>query len=141
MRPKFHVETKIMRIKKTTDVPSSEVKMEGAANCRVRWLIGENDQAPNFAMREFEVAPGGHTPKHFHDYEHEVYVLGGEGVVVDGDAERPLAAGDVLLVSPNDVHQFRNTGTESLRFLCLIPNSAASRSVTVVPECGLEPAK
>jgi quercetin dioxygenase-like cupin family protein len=130
-----------MRIKKSTEVPSAEVKMEGAANCRVRWLIGESDQAPTFAMREFEVAPGGHTPRHFHDYEHEIYVLDGEGVVVDGDAERPLAVGDVLLVAPNDVHQFRNTGTQPLRFLCLIPNSAASHSVTVVPECGLEPAK
>ena len=62
--------------------------MEGAAGCRVRWLIGEGDKAPNFAMREFEVAPGGHTPKHFHDYEHEVYVLAGRGTIVDGDHER-----------------------------------------------------
>jgi quercetin dioxygenase-like cupin family protein len=90
-------------------------------------------------MREFEVEPGGHTPKHFHNYEHEIYVLDGRGVVVDGDEERPLNPGDVLLVSPNDVHQFRNTGSETLRFLCLIPNSAAGRNVTVVPECGLEP--
>jgi quercetin dioxygenase-like cupin family protein len=130
-----------MRIKNNQQVPSTEVTMEGAANCRVRWLIGESDQAPNFAMREFEVAPGGHTPKHFHDYEHEIYVLDGRGVVVDGDEERPLAAGDVLLVSPNDVHQFRNTGAAPLRFLCLIPNSAATRNVTVVPECGLEPTR
>ena len=61
------------------EVPANEVTMEGAAGCRVRWLIGEGDKAPNFAMREFEVAPGGHTPKHFHDYEHEVYVLAGKG--------------------------------------------------------------
>jgi quercetin dioxygenase-like cupin family protein len=112
--------------------------MEGAAGCRVRWLIGEGDKAPNFAMREFEVAPGGHTPKHFHDYEHEVYVLAGKGAVIDGDKERPLAAGDVVFVAPNDVHQFRNTGTEMMRFLCLIPNSATGKNVTVVPECGLE---
>ena len=128
-----------MRIKKTEQVPAAEVTMEGAAGCRVRWLIGESDQAPTFAMREFEVEPGGHTPRHFHNYEHEIYVLDGKGVVVDGDQERPLAAGDVMLVSPNDVHQFRNTGSEPFKFLCLIPNSAASHSVTVVPECGLEP--
>jgi quercetin dioxygenase-like cupin family protein len=128
-----------MQIKHHEQVPSAEVTMEGAARCRVRWLIGEKDQAPNFAMREFEVEPGGHTPKHFHNYEHEIYVLDGRGVVVDGDEERPLNPGDVLLVSPNDVHQFRNTGSETLRFLCLIPNSAAGRNVTVVPECGLEP--
>jgi quercetin dioxygenase-like cupin family protein len=130
-----------MRVKSNGQVPSAEVTMEGAANCRVRWLIGEGDQAPNFAMREFEVAPGGHTPKHFHDYEHEIYVLDGRGVVVDGDQERPLAKGDVLLVSPNDIHQFKNTGSEPFRFLCLIPNYAAARNVTVVPECGLEPAR
>lgn len=127
-----------MRIKNHTEVPAAEVTMEGAAGCQVRWLIGEKDQAPNFAMREFEVAPGGHTPKHFHDYEHEVYVLAGSGTLVDGDQERPLSAGDVVFVEPNDVHQFRNTGSEPMRFLCLIPNSAAGKNVSVVPECGLE---
>jgi quercetin dioxygenase-like cupin family protein len=128
-----------MRVKKLTEVPANEVTMEGASGCRVRWLIGEGDNAPTFAMREFEVEPGGHTPKHFHDYEHEVYVLAGKGTIVDGDQERPLAAGDVVFVSPNDVHQFRNTGREPMRFLCLIPNSATGKNVSVVPECGLEP--
>ncbi|HVT27858.1 MAG TPA: cupin domain-containing protein [Lacipirellulaceae bacterium] len=128
----------MMQVKNRAEVPANEVTMEGAASCRVRWLIGDRDQAPNFAMREFEVAPGGHTPKHFHDYEHEIYVLAGRGTIVDGDQERPLAAGDVVFIAPNDVHQFRNTGVEPMRFLCLIPNSATGKDVTVVPECGLE---
>lgn len=128
-----------MRVKHYQEVPASEVTMEGAAGCRVRWLIGEADQAPNFAMREFEVTPGGHTPKHFHDYEHEIYVLSGSGMVMDGDTERPIKQGDVVFVAPNDVHQFRNTGHEPMRFLCLIPNSATGKNVTVVPECGREP--
>lgn len=127
-----------MQLKKLIEVPANEVTMEGAAGCRVRWLIGEKDNAPTFAMREFEVAPGGHTPRHFHDYEHEVYVLAGKGTIVDGDRELPLAAGDVVLVAPNDVHQFRNTSSEPMRFLCLIPNSATGKSVSVVPECGIE---
>jgi len=127
-----------MRVQNHTEVPSNEVTMEGAAGCRVRQLVGEKDRAPTFAMREFEVAPGGHTPHHFHDYEHEVYVLAGNGTILDGDVERPLAAGDVLFIAPNDVHQFRNTGSDSLRFLCLIPNSATGKNVTVVPECGIE---
>jgi quercetin dioxygenase-like cupin family protein len=127
-----------MQLKKLTEVPANEVTMEGAAGCRVRWLIGEKDNAPTFAMREFEVAPGGHTPRHFHDYEHEVYVLAGKGTIVDGDRELPLAAGDVVLVAPNDVHQFLNTGSEPMRFLCLIPNSATGKSVSVMPECGIE---
>lgn len=127
-----------MKITNHEQVPANEVTMEGASGCQVRWLVGEKDAAPNFAMREFEVAPGGYTPKHVHDYEHEVFVLAGRGVVVDGDAERPLAAGDVVFVAPNDVHQFRNTGSEPMRFLCLIPNSATGKNVTVVPECGIE---
>ena len=40
-----------MRIKPTSDVPQSDVTMEGAAGCRVRWLVGEQDQAPTFARR------------------------------------------------------------------------------------------
>jgi quercetin dioxygenase-like cupin family protein len=127
-----------MKVTNHEAIPANEVTMEGAQACKVRWLIGEKEKAPTFAMREFEVSPGGHTPKHFHDYEHEVYVLAGAGTIVDGDEEQPLSAGDIVFIAPNDVHQFRNTGSEPMRFLCLIPNSATGRSVTVVPECGIE---
>lgn len=127
-----------MRIQNYEEVENNQVAMEGASGCQVRWLVGEQDKAPNFAMRQFEVEPGGHTPKHFHPYEHEVFVLKGNGVILDGDVERPLAEGDVVYVAPDDVHQFRNTGTEPMQFLCLIPNSATGKQVTVVPECGIE---
>ena len=128
-----------MRVKHSANVPQSAVEMEGAAGCRVQWLVGEGDQAPHFAMRQFEIAPGGHTPRHFHPYEHEVYVLEGTGVVLDGETERSLQTGDVVYVAPDDVHQFRNTGEGPLKFLCLIPNLATGKQVTVVPECGAEP--
>lgn len=128
-----------MKIVPVQQVESQEVHMEGAAGCRVRWLVGEQDRAPNFAMRQFEVEPGGHTPRHFHPYEHEVYVLEGEGELIDHDVPRPLRPGDVVYIAPDEVHQFRNAGSVPLKFLCLIPNSAAQGTVTVVPECGLEP--
>ena len=88
--------------------------------------------------REFEVAPGGYTPRHSHDYEHEVFVLEGEGVVFEGDRQHRLARGDVIFVQPNEVHQFRNTGASPMKFLCLIPNSATGKAVKVAPECGVE---
>lgn len=128
-----------MRVTHVLDVPAAPVQMEGARDCSVRWLISQSDGAPNFAMRHFELAPGGHTPRHRHPYEHEIYILEGEGVAIEGDQPRPLKAGDVVLVSPDEVHQFRNTGQTTLRMLCLIPNAAASQQVTVVPECGLDP--
>jgi quercetin dioxygenase-like cupin family protein len=89
-------------------------------------------------MREFEVAPGGYTPRHSHDYEHEVFVLEGNGVVFEGDQQHQLATGDVIFVQPNEVHQFRNTGLAPMKFLCLIPNSATGKAVKVAPECGAE---
>ncbi len=127
-----------MNVKRSAEVTRNKVEMEGADGCQVQILVGKEDKAPNFVMRQFEVAPGGHTPKHFHDYEHEIFVVEGNGVVVDGDLEHPLQQGDVVFVSPLDVHQFKNTGTTPLKFLCLIPNSAIDKNITVVPECGLE---
>jgi quercetin dioxygenase-like cupin family protein len=127
-----------MKVNNFKAVPAKPVEMEGAHGCTVRWLLGQSDGTPTFAMREFEVAPGGYTPRHSHDYEHEVFVLSGDGIVFEGDEKHKLAAGDVVFVEPNEVHQFRNTGTQPMRFLCLIPNSAAGKTVKVAPECGVE---
>ncbi len=129
-----------MKVTHHTEIEAQTVEMEGARNTKVRWLIGQPEGAPNFAMRQFEIDPGGHTPLHHHDYEHEIYVLEGTGVAQEGEQTHPLKAGDVVYVQPNDVHQFRNTGTSPLKMLCLIPSSAAGKQVSVVPECGHEPA-
>jgi quercetin dioxygenase-like cupin family protein len=120
-------------------VESQPVEMPGAEGCQVRWLIGAADNAPNFAMRQFEVAVGGHTPRHSHPYEHEVFVLEGEGIVYEGDQPKPLCAGVVVYVPADEIHQFRNTGDRALKFLCLVPNSSANQPVTMAPECGIEP--
>ena len=77
--------------------------------------------AKNFAMRMFELEPGGYTPLHHHPWEHEVFVLEGEGVVFDGEAEHKFGEWDVIFIPPNETHQFRNTGDRLLRILCLIP--------------------
>ncbi len=127
-----------MKVQSHREVESKKVGMEGASGCQVRSLVGEADGAPNFAMRLFEVAPDGHTPRHSHPYEHEMYVLEGNGVVCEGDVEHPLTAGDVMYIAPNEVHQFRNTGSAPFKFLCLVPNSYKDLPATVAPECGVE---
>jgi len=123
-----------MKIKQTKEVELSAVTMEGASDVCMRQLVTEADGAPNFAMRQFIVDPGGHTPRHHHPYEHEIYVLEGSGTVLEGETERPIAAGDVVFVEPDEIHQFRNTGGGPMTFLCLIPNSAKSQPVLHVPE-------
>lgn len=124
-----------MKVNHYQQVEQVPVDMEGSSGCKVRWLLDETHGTPNFAMRQYEVSPGGYTPRHSHPYEHEVFVLEGEGVVFEGDLQHPLAAGDVVLITPDELHQFRNTGTAPLKFLCLVPNSATNRKAAVAAEC------
>ena len=108
-----------MQIKHWTDVPAQQA--EGIEDVTVRWVINEDDGAPHFAMRVFEVEPGRSTPYHSHWWEHEVFVLAGEGVAVQEDGEAPIVPGSVILVPGDEMHCFRNEGREVLRFICLIP--------------------
>ena len=83
-------------------------------------MVGRADGAPNFALRSFRVEAGGHTPRHSHDYEHEVYVVSGSGTVLLGGERKPIGAGDVVYVPADEEHQFR-ADEVGLRFLCLVP--------------------
>lgn len=124
-----------MKVERTEQVAANQVDMPGATGCQVRWLVGQPDGAPNFAMRQFIVEPGGHTPKHSHPYEHEIYILEGAGVAMEGDAEHPIVAGDFLYVRPDEVHQFLNTSDAPLKFLCMVPHIPEGTPVKLAPEC------
>ena len=88
---------------------------------KVRWLITKEIGAENFAMRMFEVEPGGHSPLHSHPWEHEVFILNGEGIVLGGGQERKFTAGNVIFIPPNEKHQFRNNSQKTTKFLCIVP--------------------
>ena len=68
------------------------------------------------------VTPGGHSPRHSHDYEHEVFIVSGSGTVLLEGRENPVRSGDVVYVPADEEHQFR-AGPDGLRFLCLVPVS------------------
>ena len=103
------------------EIPPKDVEMKGASGVKMRMLVGPDDDAPNFFMRRFELEPGGYTPMHTHDWEHETYILEGEGTVFGNGEEKPVKAGDVLYVPPNEKHQFIASPDAPLAFLCLIP--------------------
>jgi len=94
---------------------------EGASKLKVRWLITKEMGAPNFAMRLFEMEPKGHSPFHSHPWEHEVFILEGEGVVASEEGEKKFRAGDVIFILPNEKHQLKNNGEKTVKFLCLVP--------------------
>ena len=58
-----------MKITNFRDVETEEVSAPGANGVSIRWLISEEDGAPDFALRLFEVKPGGHTPYHKHEMD------------------------------------------------------------------------
>ena len=103
------------------DVESKEAA-EGASGVKVRWLITKEMGAPNFAMRLFEMEPGGYSPRHKHSWEHEVFVLEGEGVVLGSEGWKTFRPGDAVFIPPNKEHQFRNNSEKLVKFLCLVPN-------------------
>ncbi len=127
-----------MKIVHCEQTDSAVVDAEGAVNCRMCCLIGPDDNAPSFSMRYFQVAPGGHTPKHAHAHEHEIFVVEGDGVVVEGNREHALRPGTAVFVPPNELHQFRNTGSNPLKFLCLIPHPLRGMRGTCVAACGCD---
>lgn len=97
---------------------------EMVKNVAGRVAIGNEDGAKNFCMRVFEMGESGYTPKHSHDWEHEIFVHAGAGEVFIQDDWHPLSAGSVVFVPANMEHQIRNTADQNLTFVCLIPSGA-----------------
>jgi len=116
-----------MIVKHYTDIPAKPVAMTGTLDVTVREVITPRTGAPNFSMRIFEVASGGHTSLHEHGYEHEILILEGRGEVTEGQRIHELQPGSTVYIKPGTPHQFRNPHDTMLRFVCLIPNPEVSR--------------
>jgi quercetin dioxygenase-like cupin family protein len=110
----------VKHIRKNERTPQP-VSVEGASGLSKAGLLGEADGAPTAAMRVFDVAPGGNTPWHAHDWEHVVYILEGSGILLTEGGEEEFEAGDSILVEPDEPHNFVNRGDVPVRFLCIVP--------------------
>jgi quercetin dioxygenase-like cupin family protein len=87
----------------------------------VRWLVSELEEEPEFATRLYEIELGGATTAHAHYWEHQVFVLNGQGAVIGEQGEIPLREGDIVYVPPLERHQFVSEGDEVFRFLMMFP--------------------
>lgn len=72
-------------------------------------------------MRIFEMEAGGYSPFHSHHWEYEVFILEGEGPAISEKVQRRFRAGDVIFIPPDEKHQLKNNGENTVKFLCLVP--------------------
>lgn len=109
-----------MVIKNMKDVPYED--MSAFNGIKKQILIGPKDGSDEIVMRYFRVEPGGNTPYHNHGFPHVVKVEKGKGIVVDKDGnEHHLEANHVIYVQDDEVHGFKNTGSEPFDFICIVP--------------------
>jgi len=102
-------------------VPAQKFGAE-APGTSIRWLIDDDhDGAPYYALRMIEIEPDGTSPHHTHAFEHENFVVEGNGRVNIAGEWHDLKPGDVVFVPPDVKHQYVNAGEVTFRFLCGIP--------------------
>lgn len=87
----------------------------------MRVLVGPEAGWDSHVMRVFDVEAGGYTPKHEHPWPHINYIIAGTGELMIDHVEHAITAGSYGYVPANTIHQFRNVGTETLRFICIVP--------------------
>jgi quercetin dioxygenase-like cupin family protein len=87
-------------------------------------LVGQDDGAPTFIIRYFQVPSGESTFHHEHPHEHGIVLLHGKAeVMINGETHtlNPLSA---IFISGGDIHKITNIGETPLGFLCIIPIGA-----------------
>ena len=112
-----------MKIVHAADVPADIVREPGAKQVTIRRLIDTPDGADRFLMSLFELAPNGATPPHYHDWEHEIYVLDGSLQVELPSEDRrvPLRRGDVVFIPRGEAHGLSTGPHETARLLLVAP--------------------
>ncbi len=113
-----------MRVTHVRSMRGNEVDIAGAKGVVTRIPISADDGAPSFTMRLFTIFPGGNTPYHSHDYEHEIFVINGRGALLSAEGRKAVAPGDAILILPGELHGFEADGSLGMEMLCMVPNRA-----------------
>ena len=114
-----------MKVVHYSDTESQSFNGDIVKNVTGRVVIGKDDGAPNFCMRVFTIAADGFTPKHSHEWEHEIFVHSGKGQLFREGQWLDVQAGSVIFIPGNEEHQLKNTTEEDFTFICLIPSGVA----------------
>ena len=88
-----------MKIMNYRDIESQKFDAEGMVKgVTGRVAIGKQDGAKNFCMRVFEIEPGGFSPRHSHEWEHEIFFHQGKGQVYSNGDWLAAQAGTTVFI-------------------------------------------
>ncbi|MEM8737164.1 MAG: cupin domain-containing protein [Planctomycetota bacterium] len=128
-----------MLVRSLNAIASQPMTMPGVKDVVMRLMFGREHAPPHFAMRRFTVAPGGETPKHAHNDEHQALIVAGQARVYDDTADtlRTVNPGNTLYIPANQTHQFQNQHpNQPLEFICMAPTSYDGGTDTPAPTPG-----
>lgn len=102
-----------------TDERSLRAQVSGRAKRVLRdtyYLIDpQNSPSQRLTLGVTTIYPTGSTTGHSHDDREEVYyVVSGEGIMLVGEDEYPIKAGDALYVPPSEYHTTFQSGNAPL---------------------------
>lgn len=110
-----------MAIGNMNDIALKPIKSSEALDASIRVLVSPKEGWKGYVMREIEVEKNGYTPKHFHPWPHINYIIEGEGSLYLEGVETSVKAGSFAYIPANSLHQFKNVGDTTFKFICIVP--------------------
>jgi putative monooxygenase len=115
--------------------PSDRIPHDRGGGCSTVQLVTPACGASQLINGITTFAPGAAIGLHWHNCEESVMVLEGDAVVVVGDVEHPLKAGDTTWLPPNVPHFFRNASQERpMRIFWTYASANATRTLAATKE-------
>lgn len=102
-------------------IKGEEISNQEMERVVMKTLISPNEGWIDYVMRVVEVKENGYTPKHKHSWPHINYMIEGEGELMIEGKINEVSSGSYSYVPAMSLHQFRNTGKGSFRFICIVP--------------------
>ena len=96
-------------------------KRKTPVGATVQWLLSEEDGAPNYEMRYYEMKPGIKTNGKPHEFEHMSFCVEGKGRLQIDGVWHEVNAGDARIIFPGEEHNLHNNSDAMLKWICLIP--------------------
>ena len=119
-----------MHVEHYRDIPLLPVEGTGQATPGLTTRRILPPAAAEATMDICEINAGASSAFHTHPWEHQVFVVAGQGAVTDGQSPIQFSAGDVVVIPADQPHQFINVGDSNVVFVCLQRNSRANQDRT-----------